>query len=132
MQSARFDPRETAVLLGQGEPVNSGTLADETAVAITSYEPERVALQVTSQAKALLILTDAYYPGWEASIDGQALLIYQTDVLFRAIIVPAGQHEVVFSFESQSFANGRTLSLLGLAFGSLLAVIVIRMRKRPT
>jgi hypothetical protein len=125
MQSADFDPRGTAVLLGEGVPV-SQSLAGETAVTIVTYEPEQVVLQVTSQQEALLVLTDAHYPGWKATIDGQTLPIYQGDVLFRASIVPAGQHEVVFSFVSQSFVNGRLLSLIGITIGLLLVVIIFR------
>ena len=123
MQSADFDPRETAVLLGEGEPV-SQSLVGETAVTIVSYAPEKVVLQAASQQAALLVLTDADYPGWTAEIDGQASPIYQADVLFRAIIIPSGQHEVVFSFVSQSFVNGRFLTYLGLAIALLLVVLI--------
>ncbi|MCB9422555.1 MAG: YfhO family protein [Ardenticatenaceae bacterium] len=124
MQQPDFNPRKTAVLLGDGRLV-SGQLADEgTAVSVVTYEPEQVVLQVESQSEALLVLTDTNYPGWQAAIDGQPVPIFTADVLFRAIAVPAGRHEIVFSFVSQSFVNGRLLSLLGLAIWLLLVVVV--------
>ncbi len=129
MQSANFDPRETAMLLGEGMPV-SESLVGETAVSIISYEPEQVAIQVESQQEALLLLTDAYYPGWVATINNEPLPIYQVDVLFRAIIIPVGQYTVTLSFSPQSFAIGRLLSIVGVFIWALL-VIVIRIGQYP-
>lgn len=125
MQSADFNPRETAVLTGQGEPAKNATESGSAAVSIISYEPERVVLQTESQNEALLVLTDAHYPGWQAVLDGQPAPILSADVLFRAVMVPAGQHEIVFSFESRSFVNGRYLSLLGLVIWLSLIVIIL-------
>jgi hypothetical protein len=130
MQADTFNPRETAVLSGDGEPVNGTLLTSAADVTIVTYMPERVVLQVTSPQEALLVLTDAYYPGWSAAVDGQTLPIYQMDILFRAIIIPAGQHEVVFSFAPERFATGRLLSLFGLTIWCLSIVIVIRTKER--
>jgi hypothetical protein len=129
MQADTFNPRETAVLLGDGEPVNGPPLTGEIDATIVTYMPERVALQVTSPQEALLVLTDAYYPGWTAVVDGQTLPIYQVDILFRAIIIPAGQNEVIFTFAPERFASGRLLSLFGLTIWCLSVVFVIRTGK---
>jgi hypothetical protein len=126
MQSDAFDPRETAVLLGSGETVQNQPLLEDTAVTIESYEPEHVVVRVDSAQPALLVLTDANYPGWQAEMDGQPVPIETVNVLFRAIMLPAGQHEVEFSFVSRSFVNGRYLSLLGLILWLLSAVFTRR------
>jgi hypothetical protein len=116
MQEPDFDPRETAVL--QGAPGDLTGLQNlsglpGTAV-ILSYAPEQVIIRVEAAQPALLLLTDANYPGWRATFDGTDTPIYSANLLFRAIFVPAGTHEVVFWYEPESLRNGRTLSLLGL------------------
>jgi hypothetical protein len=119
-----FDPREMVILIGSGDNQMMGTSTGQ--ATITEYAPERVVVETVSETPGVLVLADAYYPGWTATLDGQAWPIYQADVLFRAIMIPAGQHTAVFSFTSPSFENGRLLSILGLAIWFLLVVIGTR------
>lgn len=107
-----FDPRRTAVLQGTGE--DGGSDGEVGTTRIISYEPERVVVRTESAAAALLLLTDANYPGWQVVIDGQPAELHTANALFRAIFVPAGVHEITFTFQPTSFAVGRLLSLLGL------------------
>jgi uncharacterized membrane protein YfhO len=79
-----------------------------------TYEPERIELAVTSTDTGLLVLTEANYPGWRAEIDGEAIEIEQTDGLFRGVVVPEGEHEIVFAFRPLSFEIGRFISMIGL------------------
>ena len=65
---------------------------------IKSYLSDKVTIQTTSNAKALLFLSDTYFPGWTASIDGKPAKIYRADYTFRAVVVPEGTHTVVFSY----------------------------------
>ncbi len=132
MQNPNFDPRQTAVLLGEGEDLTG--LQDLSGLAeITSYAPERVVVRTNAAQESLLLLTDADYPGWQATVDGQPAAIIPTDGLFRGVFVPAGEHEVVFAFAPQSFANGRLISLASLAllFVGLLVVWWVRRQARP-
>ncbi len=127
MSAAPFDPRQLVVISGSGDGQMMGP-ARGTAV-ITQYAPERVVIQTKSADPALLVLTDADYPGWTAVIDGQSSPIYQTDAFFRAIMIPTGQHEVVFSFESRSFENGRLLTILGLTMWLVVIVVSIGFKR---
>jgi hypothetical protein len=110
-----FDPRDLVMLTGTGENQMLGVSRGK--ATITRYEAEQVVIRVENTAPAVLVLTDAFYPGWTAALDGTAVPIYRADLLFRAALVPAGAHEVVFSFSSRSFANGRFLSIVGLLLG---------------
>lgn len=65
-------------------------------VAITAYSPNRISLTVETDCPSLLFLSDNYYPGWKAEVDGQATKIYRANYSFRAIFVSEGKHRVVF------------------------------------
>lgn len=67
-------------------------------VEISLYTGNRVVLKTDNTKEGFLVLTDIYYPGWLAGIDGEPTKIYQTDYAFRGIIIPAGQHEIIFRF----------------------------------
>ncbi|MBE0688850.1 MAG: YfhO family protein, partial [Anaerolineae bacterium] len=62
------------------------------------YTPERVVIEVESSQPGYMMLTDAYYPGWRASVNGEESLIYRADVMFRAVAIPAGRSDVVFEY----------------------------------
>jgi len=84
---------------------------------IVRYEPERVAIETTSDAPGFLILTDQYDPGWRAWIDATPARIYRADYLFRGIPVPVGQHRVELAYRPPSIIYG--------AVGTLVAVLLI-------
>lgn len=68
--------------------------------------PNCVAINTESKDPGWLVLTDIYYPGWNAYIDGQQTPIEHANYAFRAIKLPAGKHAVRFSYEPASFACG--------------------------
>jgi len=83
------------------------------------------------------VLSEVYYPlGWNAFIDGKKADYVKTDYVLRGMYVPAGDHEIEFRFEPQSYYTGRIITIIAniLVFLSLIAAIVyyaIRKRKRP-
>lgn len=62
-----------------------------------SYGNEKVILKTDNPGEGFLVLTDSYYPTWYATVDGIETKIYLTDYNFRGIIVPKGDHEIIFS-----------------------------------
>jgi uncharacterized membrane protein YfhO len=89
-------------------------------VTIISYEPERVIIEADLASEGYLILTDTYYPGWRAYVDGKESSIIRANLLFRAIRLSAGQHRVEFSYEPASLKLGAAVSavtLLGIVVG---------------
>ena len=81
---------------------------------VEKYDQEYVSLSINSDDGGLLILADAFYPGWKATIDGRATPIYQADGYFRGVLVPGGQHQIEFEYEPESLKIGIALTLLGL------------------
>lgn len=79
---------------------------------IKRYEPELIQLEATLSAPGYLVLTDAWYPGWQALVDGQPAEILQADVHFRAVYLDKGTHTIEFTFAPTSYRAGLWISLL--------------------
>ena len=74
-------------------------------------------VRVTTKSTVFLVTSDAYYPGWRATIDGAPAQLYRADYALRGVPVSAGTHLVRFEFQPRSFYYGvivTAISLLGL------------------
>jgi hypothetical protein len=74
---------------------------------IVSWSPDRVEIEVDSLQPGILVLHEAYYPGWFVEVDGQPARLLRANVLFRGVEVSEGRHNVVFRFAPFSLANLR-------------------------
>jgi hypothetical protein len=101
-----FDPTATVVLEG-GQSLDS---TPTSSLAILQYDPNAVTIAVETDQPGYLVLPDAYYPGWQATADGQPAPIQRANYAFRAVYVPAGQHTVHFSFEPVIWTVGLLVS----------------------
>jgi hypothetical protein len=99
-----FDPSQTVLLgaeanasaLPSGDPAPDERLAQ---VRMTHYENTVVEIEVVSDRAGFVILNDVWHPWWRAEVDGQKAPILKANVLFRAVAVPAGRHNVRFEFK---------------------------------
>lgn len=103
MRSIDFDPARTVVISDDNVGTHSGapssTNPSQSAATVTSYTPERIEIQVNAATEGYLVLSDAYYPGWNAVVNGESVPIYRADVMFRAVQLPAGESPVTFTYE---------------------------------
>jgi uncharacterized membrane protein YfhO len=76
------------------------------------------------------LLTDAYYPGWTASIDGASAPILRADIMFRALSLPPGRHAIEFRYAPASVRIGLWIS--GLTWVALLLAVLLLLRRSPT
>lgn len=84
-------------------------------VHLVSYRANEVVLTFEADGDGFLYVSDTYYPGWRAYVDGRETKIYRANLAFRAIEVPKGRHTVVFRYVPVSFYVGLFLTLLGMA-----------------
>ena len=87
-----------------------------------------IEVQASSKAPSFLVLSDVYYPGWEASIDGEKTHIFQTNYVLRGVRLPAGRHTVRFEYRPLSFYLGATTS--GFSLLGLISLLFINHRKK--
>jgi hypothetical protein len=92
---------------------------------ITSYGSTEVVVRTAADQNTLLLLADAYYPGWKALVDGREEKVYRANYLFRAVPVPAGQHEVRFVFQPESVAVGESISRFTLATLAVVLAVLL-------
>lgn len=92
------------------------------------YKSSAIAFRAKRKQAGVLILRDFPYPGWEASIDGKAVKLFQANLINRGIIVPAGEHYVLFEFKPRSLQYG--LLCFGIAFGTLVVLAVCLLKNR--
>ena len=78
-------------------------------------DADAISLRVSAAADGLLVLTDSYYPGWRAAVDGAPAPIHRVNYGFRGIPVPRGDHTVDLRYEPDSYRVGLFVTLLAAA-----------------
>ena len=125
-----FDPRATVLLseplAGNQQPAVSN--AAPGTVEITKYEPKRIQFKARAAGPAMLVLTDKYDPDWKARVNGKEEKITRVNYLMRGVFLPAGEHDVVMSFEPP--VKGLHVSLAGIALGVLVSLTLLLAPKR--
>lgn len=123
MAGTGFDPGQEVLLTaetGGEEPALPGNGIGTDKARITVYSAERVVVEVNTESEGYLVLTDTHYPGWQATLDGQGVTILRADVLFRAVLVPAGSHVIEFRYRPRTVQVGAAISLVTL-FGMVVS-----------
>jgi hypothetical protein len=122
IMSPQFAPPSSATVAEPMETVLSHPWVQSPLPKVVDHSHNRVAIQADLKEQGLLVLADAYYPGWKAFVDGEETKIYQTNYVMRGVLVPAGSHRVEFRYDPISFRIGLIVSLatLVLVLGFLI------------
>ena len=115
LKNSSFDPATTAIVRVDEKGKTFNTQTDtSTSITITDYEPRNITMDVSRQNGGFMVLSEVYYPeGWRAFIDGEETPIYKTNYVLRGIEVPAGDHEISFTFHPTSHVWGVRISWMG-------------------
>ena len=105
-------------------------------VTVATYTASRVVLEAHVTAPGFLLLTDAWYPGWQVEIapldggNGATTVVapWHADLLFRAVPLQPGDWRVTFTYHSRLLGLGAILSGLGCL--GLCGYAVVGARKR--
>jgi len=119
-----FSPAEYAVVEAPGQEIETLPPGNGGArVNVMSYAASAVTVETHTSTASFLVATDAYYPGWEARIDGTRAPLYITDVAFRGVRVPAGDHRVEMRFIPRILYRSAAISAV-----AFLAVLFVALR----
>jgi len=116
LRSPAFDP-ERAVVLAEPPP-SSATPAEATTpgfdgrIEMIDAQINELSLRATASTAAVLVLSQMYYPGWKAMVDGRETSVLRVNAALTGILFPAGSHEVRFVFQPLSFRIGMTITIL--------------------
>jgi hypothetical protein len=131
---APFDPADTALFEIEDfggralslPPVRETTAAE---VRITSYAPQRIELATHNSQPGFLALSEIYYRGWDATLDGERIPVERVNYTLRGVAVPPGDHRIEFAFRAPSVLAGGRLTLAGLLL-LLAGPVITRVRQR--
>lgn len=99
----------------------------EGTVKLTAYGADEAKYEVDSKQGGLVVFSEVYYPGWKAMVDGQETEVGRANYVLRAINVPAGKHEVVFTFRPDNVKITEAAALCANAALFLLIAALIFM-----
>ncbi|MDE3089697.1 MAG: YfhO family protein, partial [Chloroflexota bacterium] len=119
MKSDAFDPRAVAYV-ADALPFAPSPNAALTPVIFEAREPEHLVMSVNAPTDELLVLSEVYYPGWRATVDGVETPILRADVALRAVALRAGAHRVEMIFDPWSVKIGMAVTL-----GTVLALVIL-------
>jgi hypothetical protein len=109
-----LEPPQSSVLSPQSSPAPAPVAVQPDVV-----DPERWHAHIAVPQPGYLLQREAWYPGWRARVDGAEVPLLRADVLFRAVALAPGDHDVEIFFDSASFKRG------ALASGGALIVIIL-------
>jgi hypothetical protein len=121
-----FNPARTVVT--DQPPQQTPPTADTTELGsarLRKRDATRVTIDVQAKHECVLVLADAYYPGWHAFVDEEPTEIFPAYHAMRGIIIPAGDHTVEFRYRPGSFRLGLAVSTMTLIAGALAALILL-------
>ncbi|MCX7841110.1 MAG: YfhO family protein, partial [Anaerolineae bacterium] len=127
LRDPKFDPQREVLLVDALSLRPSAACVPTGQVEITNYQPERVEIRATTDQPGYLVLTDSWYPGWEARVNGQPAPIYRANLIFRAVPIEAGTHTITFEYRPRSLVLGASISAMSLLL--VLGISFWRLRK---
>ncbi len=110
MRDTKFNPREV-IYLDDSLNVKIDPPSESSKVEIVEYQIQKIKLNVKATGNNLLFLSETWYPKWRCYIDEKEVPIYRANYVFRAVVVPPGEHEVVFVYKDEEFELGSKISL---------------------
>ena len=119
--SEGFDPDAEVLLHDAPAPLHP-TMGEARSVpsnppgrALVTHEDERhIGIEADAPGDGFLLLADTFYPGWSARVDGTPTPIYRANLSVRAIALPKGHHQILFTYDAPGFYRGMWITLLAL------------------
>lgn len=133
MRDPAFDPRRTVLterpVAGAPQPQNPEALGS---ARVTWHTATKVEVDVRATRDCILVLADAFYPGWSATVDGERAELFPAYTILRGVVIHPGESTVRFRYDPWSFKAGMAVSAAGLTIATLWACyVLLATRRRP-
>jgi uncharacterized membrane protein YfhO len=131
MATAEFDPAGEVLL--DREPALRPEPGDSAAVSLTRQTMDEVAFTADLGNAGILVVSEVFYPDWRVTVNGQPAEIMRANHVIRAIALPAGKHEVVFTYDRGLLKKSAGISVgaFALTLLVLLGTAVTRWKGAP-
>jgi hypothetical protein len=106
------DPRNTVLLTGPAPRLEACEGVDS--LVIRSLTPNQITLDVRMACTGMVIVSDAWFPGWKAEVDGQSAEVFRAYGMIRGVVVGKGSHRLQMTYRPVTLYAGAGLALLGL------------------
>ena len=123
-----FDPEQT-VLISKPLPGSDITNQNSGTVEFKSYSPKQIVLAANAPVPSVLLLNDKYDPNWWVTVDGKPAELLRCNYIMRGVYLPAGSHQVVFTFSLPNKPLYVTLAALATSLTLILLLVFLEWRK---
>jgi hypothetical protein len=117
-----YDARNSVILPAQPRIDLPAQPPSDATAEVMTFTPERIVITTRSSAPGILSISQIYYPGWQAMIEGSNVEIMRADTALMAVSVPAGEHTIQLIYDPVSYKLGALVSILTLIFIGILGV----------
>ncbi|MXY94600.1 MAG: YfhO family protein [Caldilineaceae bacterium SB0670_bin_27] len=132
LKQPAFEPLHTVVLAQNHDNTSIPAPADESLplsmaepVSVSAYSPNEILLAAHAERPGYLVLSEVWFPGWLATVNGEPAPVLRANYTFRALPVPDGDLEVRLWYAPKSWRRG--LALLGVGFLLLAGLYLSRL-----
>lgn len=124
IDSPDFEPDKTVVLQKSDDLGIKNSEGDfEKDLSIEEYSIDRIKIKLYTSQPGVLFLSENYYSGWKAFLDGRRVKIYRANYTFQAVKVPVGKHTVTFICQPASFLIGSVISIMAIVIFGLSVLL---------
>jgi hypothetical protein len=136
----RFDPKRVAIVDSSAKDVQAQTLqglpepsAARATVTATTDQSYDISIAPPATAGSALVVSENYYPGWQATVDGKSVPVARTNFNLIGVPLPAGARTVQLRFEDAAYQKGKLLTLVALALALVAWIVggIVETRRRP-
>ncbi len=108
-----FNPADTAIIDKMYQPKIGNFAAPDSAAYIkqTAFDNDEVAYESNTPAPQLAVFSEVFYKDWNAYVDGKKVDIIKANYVLRALMLPAGKHNIVFKLEPPVYLTGSTITI---------------------
>lgn len=134
LHNSAFNPAKLAIVESNPPiPMQNTIIASSTnagAVAVSTYESERIVFKAEATTNALLVIGEKYYQGWKAFVDGKEAQIQPVNHVLRGVYLTPGKHTIEYVFDPLPFKVGKYLTLVSFALFAGMLIREWRSKKR--